>query len=631
MLSPQPHEPSDRYHHHVDPISGQQPISEGGDNGFPLRRSSTDENNHPDDTDSINTVIHDGDAESNRPLLAPPPIITQRPLSINTPGDSTDEDNDDDDEPASEKPVTWSSLPKKGQLAILTFARLSEPLTQTSLQAYMFYQLRSFNPSLPDSTISAQAGLLQGSFTAAQFLTAVWWGRLADAEWMGRKKVLMIGLSGTCLSCLGFGFSRSFAVAAVFRTLGGVLNSNVGVMRTMIAEIIEEKKFQSRAFLLLPMCFNIGVIIGPILGGMLADPAKNFSHLFGPGSVFGGEDGVWWMQRWPFLLPNLLSAIFIFASLVAVFLGLEETHEVARYRHDWGRKLGRALVKNLSGRRRYYRPLINHPDDESLYIDGSVASRSVPSSPVRPRARPPHKRPGFRQIWTPNVLLTLLVHFLLAFHTSAFNAMTFVFLSAPRAPQDSREGFFRFGGGLGLSSSRVGLATAIIGVIGLPLQIFVYPQVQSRLGTLASFRAFLPFSPLAYALMPFLVLIPRHPWLVWPAFTVVVGLQVISRTFALPAAIILVNNSVTNPSVLGTIHGVAQSIASGARTLGPFIGGWGLGLGFKDNLVGGIWWFLALEALVGWLLLWKIYEGGGIEQPQQQQLSEQTEENEGNR
>ena len=153
-----------------------------------------------------------------------------------------DGNNGAGDNDGSEKPVTWRSLPKKSQLAILTFARLSEPLTQTSLQAYMFYQLTSFNPSLPDSTISTQAGILQGSFTAAQFLTAVLWGRLADATWMGRKRGLLIGLLGTGISCLGFGFSRSFAAAVVFRTLGGALNSNIGVMRTMIAEIIEEKK-----------------------------------------------------------------------------------------------------------------------------------------------------------------------------------------------------------------------------------------------------------------------------------------------------------------------------------------------------------------------------------------------------
>lgn len=193
------------------------------------------------DSESADTAIFEGVSLRTRRLGAAPLTINGRRLS-------SDENDDDgpDGMPGQakdqEKPVTWSSLPKKGQLAILTFARLSEPLTQTSLQAYMFYQLKSFDPSLPDSEITMQAGILQGSFTAAQFLTAVWWGRLADAEWMGRKRVLLIGLLGTCLSCLGFGFSRSFTSAMVFRILGGVLNSNIGVMRTLIAEIIAEKK-----------------------------------------------------------------------------------------------------------------------------------------------------------------------------------------------------------------------------------------------------------------------------------------------------------------------------------------------------------------------------------------------------
>lgn len=142
-----------------------------------------------------------------------------------------------------EKPISWSQLPKKTQLLILVLARLSEPLTQTSLQAYLFYQLKSFDPSLPDSTISRQAGIFQGSFTAAQFLTSVWWGRAADSHWVGRKRVLLVGMLGTLISCVGFGFSRSFTAAIIFRILGGLMNSNVGVMRTMVSEIIVEKKY----------------------------------------------------------------------------------------------------------------------------------------------------------------------------------------------------------------------------------------------------------------------------------------------------------------------------------------------------------------------------------------------------
>ena len=225
--------------------------------------------------------------------------------------------------PSNAGPVAWSDLPKKKQLAILTMVRLSKPLTQTSLQAYMFYQLRSFDPSLPDSTISSQAGLLQGSFTVAQFATAMVWGRIADSEMVGRKRVLLVGLLGTCILCVGFGFSRSFVQAAVFRTLRGALNGNVGVMRTMISEIIREEKFQSRAFLLLPICFNIGVIIGPILGGLLSDPVNSYPKLFGEDFLFGGEKGVWWLRHWPYALPNLMGAVFLSTAATLVILGLK--------------------------------------------------------------------------------------------------------------------------------------------------------------------------------------------------------------------------------------------------------------------------------------------------------------------
>jgi len=131
---------------------------------------------------------------------------------------------------------------------------------------------------------------------------------------------------------------------------------------------------------------------------------------------------------------------------------------------------------------------------------------------------------------------------------------------------------------------------------------------------------------MAYILMPFLVLIPRNPFLVWPAFTIVVALQVVSRTFVLPAAVILVNNCVTDSTVLGTVHGIAQSVSSGARTLGPFLGGWGLGMGLKNNIVGAVWWALAVEATLGWILTWTIYEGKGIEKKRLSPPPEEEEE-----
>lgn len=72
------------------------------------------------------------------------------------------------------------------------------------------------------------------------------------------------------------------------------------------------------------MCFNIGVVIGPILGGSLANPIENHPGLFGPGSLLGGKDGVWWMRQWPFALPNLVCAFFLVISWTLAFLGLDE-------------------------------------------------------------------------------------------------------------------------------------------------------------------------------------------------------------------------------------------------------------------------------------------------------------------
>lgn len=383
------------------------------------------------------------------------------------------------------------------------------------------------------------------------------------------------------------------------------------------------------------MCFNVGIVIGPILGGVLADPVKSYPAVFGPGSFMGGKDGVWWMRMWPYALPNILSALVIFSAALAVFLGLEEvsklilfspisqlmfaqTHEIARYRSDLGiqiwKTIKRYLRRSPPGYR--YNPLGEDDYDDrtnpdSIDLEVSSHPRSVPTSPTTAAQPVRRKRPPLREIWTPNVVLTMTNHFLLAFHASAFTALCFVFLPNPRAP-DSRTDFFHFGGGLGMPSSKVGLATAIIGLIGLPLQIFVYPRVHFKLGTLKAFRVFLPFSPLAYLIAPFLVLVPDKVYYVWPAMTVVFALQVISRTFVLPAIIILVNNSVTNAAVLGTVHGVAQSVSSAARTLGPVIGAWGLGLGLEHNMVGAIWWALAIEALIGWALTWTIFEDKGI-------------------
>lgn len=363
------------------------------------------------------------------------------------------------------------------------------------------------------------------------------------------------------------------------------------------------------------MCFNVGVIVGPILGGFLADPVGSFPDTFGPGSAIGGKKGVSWMINFPYALPNLVSGIFILCSAFGVILFLDETHEARRNIPDRGRMLGKFIARHLfraKDQDHYqYTPLGEHSAAESLDLEESPPSASS-AHEATPKPEVPAPQPiSLRSIFTRNVTLTLLSHHLLALHVSTFNALIFLLLPAARSSNKDAHLPFAFTGGFGLSTEQVGLATAIIGAIGLPLQILIYPSLNTRLGTLTAYKSFLPFSIAAYVLLPFLVLLPDSNWLVWPSLTAIFALQVLSRTFALPSTVILVNNSSPSPRALGTIHGFAQSVSSGARTAGPVVGGWLLGWGLKANCVGAVWWTIAGVAGLNWLLLWTVYEGDG--------------------
>ena len=63
------------------------------------------------------------------------------------------------------------------------------------------------------------------------------------------------------------------------------------------------------------MTFNIGVIIGPILGGLMADPAGSYPSVFG---------NITWLKKYPYAPPNILSAVILFCAMLGVFFGLEE-------------------------------------------------------------------------------------------------------------------------------------------------------------------------------------------------------------------------------------------------------------------------------------------------------------------
>ncbi|KAF2864267.1 MFS general substrate transporter [Piedraia hortae CBS 480.64] len=518
---------------------------------------------------------------------------------------------------------TWTNMPAKGQLAILCLSRFVDFFQMAAIQTFMVHQLRSFDPELSDVTLSHQAGVLQGAFTAAQIVTSILWGRAADRPTVGRKTVLMVGLAGTGLGCIGVAFSSTFSQAVFWRLVSGAVNGTVGAARTMVAECTP-KPWHARAFLLLPAAFNVANVCGPILAGLLADPVENLSTLFGPNSTFGGSYGVRWMRTYPYALPNLLSAALLFLETALVHHALRETLPGKRPL-NLSRLWNTSLLRSRISQAEASQTLLSDTDRNSIELSSLEDGPGTPvaQSPRSPAIRPAISRLPFTRIWTPNVCWTLTTISIFDFHMGAFANLWILFLATPRiyAPTGKGRGPFKFSSGLAFPPPTIGFAMAIIGFIGVALQFALYPHANAKYGLMKCFRASLFLFPVAYALAPYIALLPSASpppdpasgGAVWAGIGLVLFLQVAARTFALPASIILLNNSSPHPSVLATVHGLGQACSASFRTLGPILAGWWYGVWTERGVVGMAWWFVAIISAIGSIVAFKVRNGTGHE------------------
>lgn len=82
---------------------------------------------------------------------------------------------------------------------------------------------------------------------------------------IGRKPVILLGLSGVALSTLLYGVARSFWWAVFARSLAGALSGNAAVVQSVVGEITDETN-QAEAFPLMGLSWSLGCIIGPMIG-----------------------------------------------------------------------------------------------------------------------------------------------------------------------------------------------------------------------------------------------------------------------------------------------------------------------------------------------------------------------------
>jgi len=481
--------------------------------------------------------------------------------------------------------VSWSSLPNKSQLLILATCRLSEPLSNTTLLAYIYYLLQhifsnSSSNTSSNAEIARRSGLLVAIFPLAQFITSLPWGWLSDVY--GRKPVIVLGLVISVLANIGFGFSQSFGALMFWRCVSGLANGNTSVMRTMTAEIVKERKYRARAFLLLPLIFNTGRVAAMALGGLLADPVKHLPFLFGDSGIFNtanNSGGVPWTIKYPYALPVVVNSAVITFSLFIAIIGLRETAPCRIECNTGGKiiskhivELSRKIQQMYSFNR--YSPIKN--DEEQL--EDSEEKRYVDTT-----------RPLYSTIVTRDLVRALVSFALLPLHNAAFTHLFSVFLSTPISTENPTNAI-SFMGGLGLSPQSLGLCISLTGLIGIVLKFFTYPPLQTRFGSLKTLRLALCMFPLTYFVTPFLALIPEHSIWRWPAVVGVLFTQIMARGFAIPSSVMILTDTSPRKEVLGTVHGAGNMLGSLSKSVAPVIGGWVFAWGMEATCVGAVWW-----------------------------------------
>ncbi|KYK56511.1 hypothetical protein DCS_03511 [Drechmeria coniospora] len=200
----------------------------------------------------------------------------------------------------------------KGQIFLLCYARVMEPIAFFSIFPYIA-QMVQRNGHLPESDVGFYSGLIESLFSAAQMVVLLFWGGLADR--LGRKPVLVTSLVGMVVGPALFGLSRTIGQMILFRCLAGVFSGSSLVIRTMISDHCTADT-QAVAFSWFAFAGNVGIFLGPLIGGALADPATQYPSLFGAVRFFAD---------YPFALPGFVVGAICATSTLTSLLYLEET------------------------------------------------------------------------------------------------------------------------------------------------------------------------------------------------------------------------------------------------------------------------------------------------------------------
>lgn len=464
--------------------------------------------------------------------------------------------------------------------------------------------IKSFH--VPTNKIASYAGMMSLVFSLSQALVGISWGRASDK--IGRKPMILFALTCTMVSSVLFGFSSSLPMAFIARSMQGLSNGNVGIIRTAVAELVPEKELQPRAFSIMPLVWTVGSIFGPSLGGSLVNPTERFPDIFGK---------VGFLKRYPFALPNLLISLLFLTGILCGFFFLRETLADKKNRKDYGLILGSSLTRSC--RKRKSPPWYHGRHDSDGAAEPFLQNESTrnPASPLPGKTSDidiAKKEGNWSQVFTYQSNLNLLVYTFLAMHSVSFDQLLPVFLD--RSPiqtiDDPRVKLpLKFEGGFEMGSGRIGAIFTIYGIFSMVIQFVVFPPLVRKYGALNCYKTIALTFPLVYICIPYVSLL-RTDAQRQGVLLILMMVKGFCAIFGFPCSTILLTNSAASLKILGTLNGVATSISALGRATGPALAGFMFSLGVDKGYMILPWWTLAFISIIGAIPAWWLVEMDGF-------------------
>ncbi|MGE4618264.1 MAG: MFS transporter [Planctomycetota bacterium] len=179
------------------------------------------------------------------------------------------------------EPQSGSARPNLGPVLLTLFIDLVGfsiifPLFPAILDSYrndpwmegLLDALRSLSPEIDDARLVTLFGGVLGSlYSVLQFLLSPFWGSLSDR--IGRRRVLLITVTGNLLAALLWAFSGTFALLVFSRVLAGIAGGNISAATAAVADLTPGPE-RARGMGLVGASFGLGFVIGPAIGGALS-------------------------------------------------------------------------------------------------------------------------------------------------------------------------------------------------------------------------------------------------------------------------------------------------------------------------------------------------------------------------